>query len=118
MVVGEDEDLIARAERELEYAQRILASGAHTINSDEWLLIACQMIGAAEKLATVPADEAGPQRELFAEVLEDLRLTTKNFQLPAFLSASRAARRGNPDLFRPHPPAPSGPGVSPFRELP
>jgi hypothetical protein len=88
---------LARAERDLKQAQRILA---HPVNldSDEWMLVAT-LVGEADLAIRADERATAELRNLLQQALARFREATSGFTDPAFLRSTRAARRRNPDLF-------------------
>ena len=74
-----------------------LLSQPATLDSYDWMLIATNLVAAAESL-----DEASSEyRAQFADVIEEINDATKGMTDPHFLKSTRAARRQRPDLFVP-----------------
>lgn len=94
-----EEPPLERAEADLRYAQRILGTGG-SYQPEEWLLVATLVVGA-ERAIRDARHQGTELRALFGEVLKDLADVTRNFTDPAFVKASRAARRDHPELFLP-----------------
>ena len=88
---------LEEAERALRQAQSILTHGP-SYQPEEWGLLAT-LIGEAD-LAIRQGPLASPiLKLLLEEVVEDFRDVTRDFTNPAFVRASRAARRRNKGLF-------------------
>lgn len=98
--VIDTEKHVAEAEADLRRARELL-SGSGRYDSYDWLLLAT-LIGEAD-LVLREARKQIPRLHvpLLDEVREELRTQTSNFTDDDFLRSSRAARRRNPELFRP-----------------
>lgn len=93
-------DELSRIERDLRRAQQLLSVQGRC-DIYEWPLLVL-IVGEADlALRTADDDDVGRLRPLFDEVMADLRDRTSDFRDPEFLSSTRAARRHNPELFRP-----------------
>jgi hypothetical protein len=93
-----DPDRLAEAERSLQRALKLMAH-PHNYDPDEWMLLAT-LVGEAG-LVVHNEQQSHPSLEapLLDKAVEELRDMTKGFTDPAFLKATRAARRRNPSLF-------------------
>ena len=96
-LVERDTPALAKAERQLEQARRILA---HPINldPDEWMLLAT-IIGEADVSIRAASSGSPELRNLLQEVVTEFREVTNDFTDPAFIRSTRAARRRNRELF-------------------
>lgn len=93
------ENPLAQAERYLLQASRMLAH-ANNLQPEEWLLLATLVGGADLMVRQGRQDDPGLQMPLLDEVVRDFQDLSAGFTDPVFLSASRAARQRNPELFR------------------
>ena len=94
-----DEEL-AKAERSLTQAQRIMRHGRPSDDAEEWLLLAT-LVGEAD-LTFQATRQRNPSLTfpLLETVVAELYEMTAGFTDPVFLRMTRAARRRNPALFR------------------
>jgi hypothetical protein len=85
------------AEAWLERLEHLFAH-SNNMASEEWMLVATLLVQAAE--ATGWSEQRSSLHgERFQAVLAGFRDLTDGFTRPAFLGATRAARRKNPALF-------------------
>lgn len=89
-----------QARRAAERAQGLLAQPA-TLDTYAWGLVASLLIEADDALKRAQQLDEAVTLPLLAEVLNELQDVTANFTSPAFLRATRPARRQNPTLFAP-----------------
>lgn len=88
---------LEEAERALRQAQRILAQ-PHGYQPEEWMLLTTLVGDADLAIRREPVANLN-LKVLLEEVVGDFREATNGFTNPAFLRASRAARRLNKELF-------------------
>jgi hypothetical protein len=89
-----------QALRAAEWAQRLLAQPA-TLDWDDWGLVAALLVDSDEALERAREHDASVRLPLLPIVIEELRDVTSNFTKPAFLAATKSARRQRPSLFAP-----------------
>ena len=88
---------LEEAESALRQSQRILAHPTG-YQPEEWMLLAT-LVGEADRAIRQDPLASSSLKGLLEKVISDFREATSDFTDPAFLRASRAARRRNKDLF-------------------
>jgi hypothetical protein len=89
-----------KAERDLDRARHILAGSGQDYQPEEWALLASLIVEADLAFQEARRDDPALEWPLLEAAVQDLRDATSGFTKPAFLRASRAARRRNPMLFK------------------
>jgi len=101
-VIDVEEGRLSEAERRLQHALWIMATGSSRHQHEEWALLAS--IVAEAGLVVGKRQRLDPTFEmpLLDKAVAELREMTRGFTDRAFLQSTRSARRRNPALFSTH----------------
>jgi hypothetical protein len=97
-VVNDNVKHFEKAKRAAQRAQHLLAQPAR-LDAYDWGLVAALVVEADRELQLALEHDASIQLPLLQTVLDELREATSDCTNPAFVRASKAARRQKPDLF-------------------
>jgi len=98
-VIDVEQGRLTEAERRLQHALWVMATGSRRLQGEEWLLLATIIAEAGLVAQKQQRQDPTFRMPLLEQAVEELRDMTRGFTDRAFLQSTRSARRRNPALF-------------------